>query len=701
MKLQQRLAVAKSRLYLLLHPLLYPILHPMVQVRNRHFFLFDLMAFALSPALALYLRTDKLSSLHDYADPLLFYTGLAMAVRILLFYGFGIYRRYWRFASSIDLAQLTIALFIAAFILISANEINRTYVTWLLLPRSLPLLDTMISFLASIALRSVIRLAESWRASAKREQHPVKARRVLIVGAGYTGALLAREIRNNAHIHMQLVGFIDDNPNKQGIEMHGARILGSRDSLAHLVHFHHIDRVLIAMPEATGSVLREIVAVCHAAGITALTVPGLHEVLNGSVSVSHLRNIQIEDLLRREVIQTDIAAVTHLLQGKRVLITGGGGSIGSEICRQILRSRPAQLILLGHGENSVFETTNELRRLQIEWGSVDGALPGTTIITPLIADLRFQERVLALCKEHRPQVIFHAAAHKHVPLMETNPVEAITNNILGTKILLSAARQVGVDRFVMISTDKAVNPTSVMGASKRAAELLVLEAARSTGRFYQVVRFGNVLGSRGSVLHTFKQQIASGGPVTVTHPDMIRYFMTIPEAVQLVLQASVSGQGGEVLMLDMGNPVRVVDLAQDMITLSGLQVGSDIEIEFTGLRPGEKLFEEMFTPNESYGPTQHAKVLVARNASQFIPADLSGKLEQLIGAALKNDSTTAIRLLHQLLPEYRPSSVLGEQVKQSPATESSTGDKSSDKSKVTPTLARQPILSHYVAAGSD
>lgn len=633
---------------------LYHLLYPLVQLRNRHFLLVDLMVFAQSPALALYLRTDTLASLHTYLTPLLYYTGLALVLRGLLFYRFGIYRRYWRFASSIDLVQLTTAMLMALLILVGLSEMTRNATPWPQLPRSIPFIDAMICFLGVVGFRATIWLAASWQAKVERRQQPQQAIRVLIAGAGYTGALLAREIRHNTNVHMRLVGFVDDDPQKQGMEMHGARVLGSRAQLAHLLHAHAIHRVLIAMPTAEGAVLREIVATCRRAGVTTLTVPGLHELLNGAVNINHLRTVQIEDLLRRAPINTDTAAVKHLLQGKRVLVTGAGGSIGSELCRQILRCRPAALILLGHGENSIFEISNELRRLQNELDHLAGSRQRAATITPAIADLRFPERICAICQEHRPEVIFHAAAHKHVPLMEGNIVEAITNNVLGTKVILAAARQVGVERFVMISTDKAVNPTNVMGASKRTAELLVLQAARSTGRFYQVVRFGNVLGSRGSVLHTFKQQIANGGPVTVTHPEIIRYFMTIPEAVQLVLQAAVVGQGGEVLMLDMGDPVRIVDLAQDLITLSGLEVGHDIQIEFSGLRPGEKLFEEMFTQNEVYGPTQHAKILVARNASQFVPSDLNARLDELIGAALKNDGAAAIRLLQQLLPEYRP-----------------------------------------------
>ena len=377
-------------------------------------------------------------------------------------------------------------------------------------------------------------------------------------------------------------------------------------------------------------------------------MPGLYELLDGSVHISQVREISIEDLLRREPIQTDVAAVTELLAGKRVLVTGGGGSIGSELCRQILRSRPAELLLLGHGENSIFEMHNEL---MIE----NQRLLGSNVqLTPLIADIRFADRIAALFQRYKPQIIFHAAAHKHVPLMEMNPAEAITNNVLGTRNVVAAARTAGVERFVMISTDKAVNPTSVMGASKRAAELIVYNAALQSGLPYMAVRFGNVLGSRGSVVLTFRKQIAAGGPVTVTHPEMRRYFMTIPEAVQLVLQAGVLGQGGEVFLLDMGEPVKIVDMATDLIRLSGLKVGSDIEIAFTGLRPGEKLYEELFLQGEAYTRTRHEKVFIASNTNQLMPGRLDETLAALTRSADLNDRDAIIRTLQNLVPEYCP-----------------------------------------------
>ncbi len=632
----------------------HSLAHQLLHLRNRHFVAIDLLIFLATPFLALYLRTDKLTAVGLVGEALLLYTIVALVIRMGFNYAFGMYRRYWRFAGAVDFAELvlatSLALLVIACCFIAGN------VGWpdlFLLPRSLPLIDSMLGLLLVGGVRASVRLSENVRARPlPASLTALESQRTLIVGAGYTGALLARELRDNSQIHLDLIGFVDDDQEKQGMQLHNVRVLGNHQQLPALLRDYRIERVIIAMPSASGKVIRAIAAICQAADVWVQTMPGVHELLNGNVSISRLRNIQIEDLLRRAPIQTDIGAVRSLLAGKRVLVTGGGGSIGSELCRQILRCGPAQLLLVGHGENSIFEISNELQRqLATEELTHTGSRP---IIKPIIADLRFRERLFGIFAAERPQVVFHAAAHKHVPLMEGNVVEAITNNVLGTRLLLAAAERYDVERFVMISTDKAVNPTNVMGASKRAAELLVLAAAQRTGRFYQVVRFGNVLGSRGSVLHTFKAQIAAGGPITVTDPEMVRYFMTIPEAVQLVLQAAVVGRGGQVLMLDMGDPIRIVDLAHDLIELSGLQVGRDIEIAFSGLRPGEKLYEEMFTPGEDYRRTQHAKIFMAHNASTFVPPALDEAIDSLVATALANNSERVIMLLSQLLPEYQP-----------------------------------------------
>lgn len=626
----------------------------LLHLRNRHYAIIDLFIFVFTPAVALYLRTDDISSITRFGPSLTLYTVIALVFRMATLYYFGMYQRYWRFVSVFDFAQLTLAMSLALAATGTGFAILREIVPTFLLPRSIPIIDAMLGLLIVGGMRASVRLTENMRQGIATRKHGYlqDTERTLIVGAGYTGALLAREIRDNKNIHLHLTGFIDDDRLKWGTRIHNVTVLGGRDYLYESLQMHGVKRVILAMPSAGGDDIREIVAICQQAGVVIQTMPGVHELINGSVSVSKLRDVQIEDLLRRAPIETDIGMVEALLHGKRVLVTGSGGSIGSELCRQIVRCRPSQLMLLGHGENSVFEIHQELKQWLENERKHNSQLPSIELI-PTIADLRFRDRLFGIFAEYRPQVVFHAAAHKHVPLMESNPVEAITNNVLGTRLLLDAAQKYRVDRFVMISTDKAVNPTNVMGASKRVAEMLVLRAAQQQGRFYQVVRFGNVLGSRGSVIHTFQRQIAAGGPVTVTHPDMIRYFMTIPEAVQLVLQASVLGKGAEVLMLDMGEPVRILDLARDLIELSGLQIGRDIDITFRGLRPGEKLYEEMFKDNETYHRTEHEKIFIAHDASQVVPNTLDTIVDRLIDNALHNKTKTVIQLLSVLLPEYQ------------------------------------------------
>ena len=486
------------------------------------------------------------------------------------------------------------------------------------LPRSIPFIFWPLALLVTGAPRFAIRLSAQY---ARRRPTPHHAslntpQHVLVVGAGDAGAIVVREMLNNPSLGMEVIGFVDDDPRKRSARIAGVPVLGNRRAIPQLVLDYDIDLVIIAIPTAPGREVRDIVAICEKAGVPTKTMPGLYEMLGGTVSVNQLRNVQIEDLLRREPVQTDTEAVRRLIAGKRVLVTGGGGSIGGEVCRQILRFGPSDLLVLGHGENSIFEVCAQLdQQLTAMARAHSSVLPTVPQVHPVIADIRFPDRIRAVFEQYRPEIVFHAAAHKHVPLMEVNPTEAISNNVLGTRNLLDAAVIAGVEHFVMISTDKAVHPKSVMGASKRVAELLVYQTAWENSKPYVAVRFGNVLGSRGSVLQTFKQQIAAGGPITITHPDMKRYFMTIPEAVQLVLQAAVLGQGGEVFMLDMGEPVKIVDLAQDLIELSGLEVGRDIEIVFTGMRPGEKLHEELFISGETYRRTEHQKIFVIESAT--------------------------------------------------------------------------------------
>lgn len=640
-------------------------------LRNRHMALFDLLLLPMAALLAFALRLDNVL-IQTYVAGLIWYMLLAPLVKIPIFSLLGIYSRYWRYASVDELVLLAAAAVIGGLAQGSLFLGGKALLPDVIpaIPRSIPLIDILVTGIAISIPRFAIRM---WGQNAR---HARKARaaldaieHVLIVGAGEAGVLVLRELQANPQAGLVPVGFIDDDPQKHGALIHRTRVLGGRESIPQWVRERHADQVIIAMPSASGQEVRAIVDICEAAGVRARIIPGMYELLDGSVTINQLRDVQIEDLLRRAPVQTDTSAVDELLRGKRVLVTGGGGSIGSELCRQILRCDPARLIILGHGENSVFEIVEELRTAFPQLGPK---------LVPVIAGTRFPARIRAVFAEQQPEIVFHAAAHKHVPLMEGNPGEAITNNVMGTRSVLEAALASGVERFVMISTDKAVNPTNIMGASKRAAELLVHQAAQGSGLPYVAVRFGNVLGSRGSVVHTFRRQISAGGPVTVTHPDMRRYFMTIPEAVQLVLQAAVLGRGGEVFVLDMGEPVRIADLAHDLIRLSGLRphvragekekgrAGEeqdwDIEVVYTGLRPGEKLVEELFIPGESYVRTAHQKIFVASNgaANAACCQGLDEKVDRMIVAANSGDRAAIVQAMQALVPEYQPADGGGE-----------------------------------------
>ncbi len=629
------------------------LLKKLLRLRNRYFLILDAITFCFTPILALYLRLDGSVALEEYKSGLVAATILFLFVKLSVFYAFGFYRHYWRYASIDELVKIAIltgSVAIGQTVLFTALHSSNAF-SINSLPRSLPLLDGMLSLILVGGIRFSIRVLER---TEQRQRKFHRGDRVLIVGAGNTGVSLALEMQRNPQLGLCPVAFIDDDPEKLNMRIRGLPVIGDRYKIPEVVRSLNIRSVIIAMPTAPGRVIREIVDICQANEIKTSTLPGIDELLNGRVRLGSIREVKIEDLLRREPIQTDVEKVFALLKGKKVLITGAGGSIGSELCRQIFKAGPAEMMLLGHGENSVFTIQQELKQVSQtlkKEGKVQGRAPR---IIPFIADLRFLYRLDCAFEQFRPEIIFHAAAHKHVPLMELNPPEAITNNVLGTKNLLELALRYDVGQLVMISTDKAVNPSSVMGTSKRVAEMLVLQAAQTSGKPFSVVRFGNVLGSRGSVIPTFTRQIAAGGPVTVTHPDICRYFMTIPEAVQLVLQASALSSGGEVFMLKMGQPVKIVDLAKDLIRLSGYEVGRDIEIAFTGLRPGEKLFEELFVEGEQYEPTEHEKLVAVRNAKSRISENLDCAVESLLMAAANNDSNLIIFLLDQLVPGYTP-----------------------------------------------
>lgn len=624
----------------------------LVGLRTRHFLLVDAICFGIAPLLALAIRLDD-TSLAPYLNSLAVVTVLFVAVKLAVFYVGGLYNRYWQYAGLEEMTQIAmligISLAVEVILFHQLYQVNNSAIA--ILPRSLPLVDTMIGFLLVAAVRFSIPTLERWN------QKPWKVQqrdRILIVGAGSAGTSLVQTMQRSPELGLDPIAFVDDDPKKITKKIRKLTVLGNRYNIPEVVRSLNISKVMIAIPSAPGQEIREIVEICQSIGVPTSTLPGLNEIINGRVSIGNLREVKIDDLLRRAPIQTDTQKVLGLIGGKKVLITGAGGSIGSELCRQILKCTPAEIIIVGHGENSVFNIQQELIKVLSELKKTSKTPTDLTRITACIADIRLVDRLEYVFETVRPDMIFHAAAHKHVPMMELNPPEAITNNVRGTKNLLDMALKYNVQNFVMISTDKAVNPTSIMGASKRVAEMLVLQAAKKSENPFVVVRFGNVLGSRGSVVPTFKRQIAEGGPITITHPDICRYFMTIPEAVQLVLQGAVIGGGGEVFMLEMGEAVRIVDLANDLIRLSGYEVGKDIEIAFTGLRPGEKLFEELFIPGEQYNKTQHAKILSLGNASRLVKDNIDREIEALCQAGDRNDANLIVSLLQQLVPEYIP-----------------------------------------------
>lgn len=616
----------------------------LVKLRNRHFLAFDLCVLALSPLIALELRTDGEALMSDYGWSVAAVVVTFVAVKLTVFFPAGLYHRYWRYASVDELAKITLACIVAVLVqtLIFLFALRPSGIVTSEFPRSIPLIDGMLALIFVGGGRYVVRIAQRGQ---QRLHGDNGSKRVLIMGAGEAGLLIAREMQSNPHLQLRPIGFADDDPQKQRIRMRGLNVLGTRHDIPRLVRDHDVKLIVIAIPKAPGKEIREIARICELTGVKTKILPGVYELLDG-VSVNTLRDVQVEDLLRRPSVQTDTTAVAEMVRGCRVMVTGSGGSIGSELCRQLIRFEPEALLLLGHGENSIFLIESELRRYLAQNPST------ATALQTIIADVRDPSRLDQVFREHRPEIVYHAAAHKHVTLMEQNLSEAITNNVAGTRNLLVTADRHDTERFVMISTDKAVNPTSIMGSSKRVAELLVGDAAQKTGRAYVAVRFGNVLGSRGSVVQIFRKQIERGGPLTVTDAEAERYFMTIPEAVQLVLQASAMGSGGEVFVLDMGEPVKIMDLARDLIRLSGKKEGRDIDIVVTGLRPGEKVSEVLFRDDEAVERTPHEKIMVSRNGKAVYGSQFTVRIDRLIEAARSGRTARTLELLQDLVPEF-------------------------------------------------
>lgn len=608
---------------------------PRMQIRNRYVLLGDLALIIVSVMGSFALRLD-VGQLPFYFPAILIMMGVALLTKVPVYYAFGLYRRLWVYASTSELRLITVAVTTAS-VVTSGLMLLLISFGWVVpgMPRSSLGIDWLLSLVLIGGSRFALRILAEQSATPRNG----KMRKVLIIGAGDAGALVVRELQKSSQINLLPIGFLDDDSAKQKHEINGVPVIGRITDLSDVLDNHPVDEVIIAIPSAAGNVLRLVTDVCRFKGIPSRTMPGIYELIGGKISVSRLREVEITDLLRREPAKIDDRLVGSSLSGKRVLVTGAGGSIGREISRQVARWGPSELTLLGHGENSIFDA---LLELQEDYSTLS--------IHPIIADVRNLPRLQTVFQAHRPEVVFHAAAHKHVPLMECNVEEAITNNVIGTRNVVQVSINFEVERFVLISTDKAVKPINVYGATKRLAEMIVIDSAQRTGLAFTVVRFGNVLGSRGSVVPLFKSQIARGGPVLITHPEMERYFMTIPEAVHLVLQASAMGEGGEAFILNMGDQVRILELAEDLIRLSGLEPGRDIEIVFTGIRPGEKLSEDLWEQGTHFQPTAHSEIFRSKEDEEVDSQRLTKAIEQLEHLARQGEVDTIIRVLDEVIP---------------------------------------------------
>ncbi|MDQ1331010.1 MAG: hypothetical protein QG578_1275 [Thermodesulfobacteriota bacterium] len=578
---------------------------------------------------------------------------LILLVKILSFYFFDLYRGMWRYTSIADLFNIIKASSIGSFLIILFILFMTRFEGF---SRSIFIIDWCFTILLITGYRVAIRLYYeqlsgdgSWLIAVRNligflTRKQSEGKRILIVGAGDCGEKICREIINNYKLRHNVVGFIDDDSEKVGKKIHGIPVLGYTDEIKKLIRKSRADEVLIAIPSATSKEIRKIIDICKDCGTTFKIIPGYSELIDGKVTVNAIREVAYSDLLGREVIKLDSERIGSYLKGKRVLVTGAGGSIGSELCRQICRFKPESIILYDRAESPLYEIELDIKQ----------TFPETKSVT-LLADVREISQLETAFVKYNPVVVFHAAAYKHVPMLELQPWKAIENNVRGTLNLVDVSKRHKVERFVFVSTDKAVRPTNVMGASKRVAEMLVQSqngCGLSDTRF-MIVRFGNVIGSIGSVVPLFKKQIEKGGPVTVTHPDVTRYFMTIPEACQLILQAGAMGSGGEIFLLDMGTPIKIIDMARDLIRLSGFVPDEDIKIEYIGLRPGEKLYEELITEGEGIVPTSHEKIMALKGAECNLGI-LNGNIDELTALSDEQDQDKIKRMLKKIVPEYMP-----------------------------------------------
>ncbi|ACO47034.1 putative capsular polysaccharide biosynthesis protein capD; putative membrane protein [Deinococcus deserti VCD115] len=561
------------------------------------------------------------------------YLLLSVLVMAALEARYGLHRQTWQRVGVLDLNLLARAVALATLVMFALGFV---FQTWLQLPRSVPVLAGLLGFLMMGGVRLVARLTNE---RARLRSSPQR-QRVLIVGAGEAGTLIAREMQRHPEAGLDAIGFLDDEPGKIRKRLLGLPVFGRVDDLVDVAKREEAQEILIAVPSATGDFVRHVVDLARDAELRYRIIPGVFEILSGDVNLQQIRDVNLEDLLRRPPVQLNTNEIAGYLRGRVVLVTGAGGSIGSELVRQLVSFTPAKILLFGRGENSIFGIQQELIR---NWPDIDQV--------GLIGDVRDEARLRAVFERYRPEVIFHAAAHKHVPLMEETPSEAILNNVIGTQNVVELCLEFGVGRLVNVSTDKAVNPTSIMGASKRVAEMVVSAgAARAReGQAFVSVRFGNVLGSRGSVVPTFMAQIRAGGPITVTHPEMVRYFMTIPEAARLVLQAGGLAENGKVYVLNMGDPVKISDLAHDVIRLSGAR---NVDVVYSGIRPGEKLYEELLTSGEGVGATTHSEIYSAQ-LGLVNPHTIGRDVRALQNYAEQGDYMAIRQMLNRLIPENK------------------------------------------------
>ncbi|MFA7254814.1 MAG: nucleoside-diphosphate sugar epimerase/dehydratase [Candidatus Omnitrophota bacterium] len=601
-----------------------------------------LLLICLAYILAFLVRFD-FSLPKEFAPVFLQAFPLLVVTKLSTLYFFDLFRGLWRYVGITDILQILRASVVATVFFIIGNVFIRGGASF---PRSIYLIDLILFFSLVVGVRLLTRLIkERYRGPSI----PANQIKILIVGAGETGVLVLKQYLSNP-LAGKVVGFIDDDKKKHHESILGVRILGSSLDIARVVREHEVGEILLAMPSAKGERIRSILSCCEATGVRIKTVPALEKIIDGTLEIKP-RQVRLDDLLGREPVSIDKAYVEDYLKNKRVLVTGAGGSIGSELCRQILLYDPKMILLLDHNENDVYFLELELRAkfLAAEFVTVIGDIQDVGLLRHLF-------------RTYKPQVVFHAAAHKHVPLMEQNPIAAVKNNVLGTRNLVYAATHYSAERFVLISTDKAVHPTSIMGATKRMAEMILQSKAGRTRTRFMAVRFGNVIGSAGSVVPLFKKQIENGGPVTVTHPEVTRYFMSIPEAASLVLQAGALGKGGEIFILDMGEPIKIADLAKNLITLSGLVPGKDIAIQFTGLRAGEKLYEELLHDAEHDSVTRHNKIYVSQ-PEKFDPARLRSLVRRMLSQIKLADEEKVIQLLTSLVPIQRTAAETRPQLK--------------------------------------